>query len=51
MTEKSFKFFINETLLKPPKKIYATNKTDVYHTDDIWSWDILDLKRLRSWKE
>ena len=26
------------------KKIYSTNKTDVYHIDDIWSLDILDLK-------
>ena len=23
---------------------YATNKTDVYYIDDIWSLDILDLK-------
>ena len=29
---------------KPPKKNYVTNKTDVYHIDDIWSLDILDLK-------
>ena len=29
---------------KPPKNYYATNKTDVYHIDDIWSLDILDLK-------
>ena len=28
---------------KPPKKNYATNKTNVYHIDDIWSLDILDL--------
>ena len=26
------------------KTIYATNKTDVYHIDDVWSLDILDLK-------
>ena len=26
------------------KKNYATNKTDVYHVDDIWSFDVLDLK-------
>ena len=25
------------------QKNYATNKTDVYHIDDIWSLDILDL--------
>ena len=29
---------------KPPKKNYATNKTDVYHIDDSWSLDNLDLK-------
>ena len=23
---------------------FATNKTDVYHIDDIWSLDLLDLK-------
>ena len=28
---------------KPPKKEYATKKTDVYHFDDIWSLDMLDL--------
>ena len=30
--------------MKPPKKNYDTNKTDVYYIDDIWSLDILDLK-------
>ena len=44
MTQKSIKIFINETYSKPPKKNYAKNKTDVYHIDDIWSLDILDLK-------
>ena len=42
MTKKSIKIFINEIYSKPPKK--NTNKTDVYHIDDIWSSDILDLK-------
>ena len=36
--------FINEIYSKPPEKNYATNKTDVYHIDDIWSVDLLDLK-------
>ena len=27
-----------------PKKNYATNRTDVYHIDDIWRSDKLDLK-------
>ena len=44
MTHNSMKIFINEFYLKPPKKIYATNKTESYHFDDIWSLDILDLK-------
>ena len=44
MTQKSIKNFINEKYSKPPKKNYVTNKTDVYHIDDIWSLDIVDLK-------
>ena len=44
MTKKNIKIFINEIYSKPPKKNYFTNKTDVYHIDDIWSLDILDLK-------
>ena len=44
MTQKNIKIFINEIYSKPPKKYYATNKTDVYFINDIWSLDILDLK-------
>ena len=44
MTQESIEIFINEIYSKPPKKNYATNKTDVYHIDDIWYLDILDLK-------
>ena len=44
MTQKNIKILINEIYPKGPKKIYATNKTNVYHIDDIWSLDILDLK-------
>ena len=44
MTQKNIKILINEIYSKPPRKNYATNKTDVYHIDDIWSLDILDLK-------
>ena len=44
MTQKNIKIFINEIYSKPPKKNYITNETDVYHIDDIWSLDILDLK-------
>ena len=35
---------MEEIYLKPPNKNYPTNKTNVYHFDDIWSFDILDLK-------
>ena len=31
-------------LFQTTKKNYAINKTDVYHIDDTWSLDILDLK-------
>ena len=44
MTQKNIKIFINEIYSKPPKRNYNTNKTDIYHIDDIWSLDILDLK-------
>ena len=44
MTQKNIKIFINENYSKPPKRNYNTNKTNVYHIDDIWSLDILDLK-------
>ena len=44
MSQKNIKIFINEIYSKPPKKNYPTNKTNVYHIDDIWSLDILDLK-------
>ena len=44
MLQKNIKIFINEIYSKPPKKNYPTNKTEVYHIDDTWSLDILDLK-------
>ena len=44
MTQKNIKLFINEIFSKRPKKNYVTNKTNLYHIDDIWSLDILDLK-------
>ena len=44
MTQENIKIFINEIYSKGPKRNYATNKTDVYFIDDIWSLDILDLK-------
>ena len=45
MTQKTIKVFINEIYSKPTKKNYATNKTDGYHIGDVWSLDILDLKK------
>ena len=44
MSQKNIKIFINEIYSKPPEKYYPTDKTYVYHIDDIWSLDILDLK-------
>ena len=44
MTQKSVKIFMKEDYSKSPKKNYSTNKTDVYHIDDSWSLDIIDLK-------
>ena len=44
MTQNSIKIFINEIYSKSPKKNFATNKANLYHIDDIWKLDILDLK-------
>ena len=44
MSQKTIRVFIKEIYSKPPKKNYSKNKTDVYHIDDIWSLDILELK-------
>ena len=44
MTQKNIRIFVNGIYSKPPKRNYITNKTDVYHIDNIWSLDILDLK-------
>ena len=44
MSQKNIKIFINEIYSKGAKQNYATNKTDVYFIDDIWSLDFLDLK-------
>ena len=48
MTQKNVKIFKNEIYSKPPKRKNSTNKTAVYHIDDIWSLDILDLKHYGS---
>ena len=51
MTQKTINFFIGEIYWKTTKKYYSTNKTDVYHIDDIWSLDLLTFKKLRSLKQ
>ena len=43
MIQKTIKIFINEVHSKAAKRNYITNKIDVYHIDDIWRLDILDL--------
>ena len=44
MTQKTIKVLRVEVYFKPPKWNSNTNKADVYHFDDIWSSDKLDLK-------
>ena len=44
MTQNSINNFVFEIYSKSPKKIYTTNKTDVYHNSDIWSFFKLILK-------
>ena len=44
MTQKSVKIIIKEISSNPPKKKSSTNKSDVYHIEDIWSLDTLDFK-------
>ena len=44
MSQKKIKIFIDEIYSKGPKTNYPTNKTDVYHIDEIWSLDILGLR-------
>ena len=44
MTQNTTKIFIKKIFSKSPKKNYATNKTDIYHFDNIWSLDVLNLK-------
>ena len=44
MTQKTIKIFGNEIYSNQYKKNCLRNKIDVYHIDNIWSLDILDLK-------
>ena len=45
MTQEPINIFqFKKIYAKEPKKNCITNKTDVYHIDDILSWERLDLK-------
>ena len=44
MTWTTINIFIKENYSKTAKMKYATNKIDVYHIDEVWSLDILDLE-------
>ena len=44
MTQKTIKKIRVEIFSKAPRKIYATNKIDVYHIDENLSLDIFNLK-------
>ena len=44
MTQKTISSFVNKIYSKPPKKIFAPNKTNVYHFHDIFSLHMMDLK-------
>ena len=44
MAQKTIKIFVDEIYSNGPKKKYSSNKTHVYHIDDIWSLDIINLK-------
>ena len=44
MSQKPIETFINEIYSKLHKRYYLRNKTDVYHIDEIWNLDVLDLK-------
>ena len=44
MAQRTNNILIDEKFSKTLKKTYITNKINVYHFDDTWSLDILDLK-------
>ena len=43
MSDKNVDIFIDEIYSRLPKKNYVTNKINIYHIDDTWSIDLLDL--------
>ena len=44
MTQKTIKIFINEIYFKRLKHNYIAKKTNVYHIDDIYCLDVLNLE-------
>ena len=44
MTQKTIDLFLDKIYSELPDNNYSTDKTEVYHYDDIWSLDLLDLK-------
>ena len=44
MTQKTIETLIIEIYSKGPKQNYPTKKTDIWHIDDQWNLDLLDLK-------
>ena len=47
MTQKTIKLSLAEIQSKPLEKNSATNKTDVYHNEDLREFTCIDFKRLR----
>ena len=45
MLQETIKILRHEICSEPPKEKYPANKTDVCQIDNIWSLDILDIKR------
>ena len=44
MAQKTNKNCIDEKYSKPPKNYYSTNKTDVFHINDVRRLDITNIK-------
>ena len=44
MTQQTIDIFVYEIIWNHQKGFFITSKTDVYHIDDIWKLDILDLQ-------
>ena len=44
MTQRTIESFLEEIHSNSPKRNYITNTTNVFHIDDTWSLDILDVE-------